>query len=122
VTLGFELTAQHQQLVLGQQPLIELLNPHQALADGGQHFLFQEGDFLFSIGLLAPGAAQRRDRSQRRSDDWRGLKLERTGANPTGSSSRRNGIRALLLRGSSLEFIGKHQLAVSEVVPHPEWV
>lgn len=37
-----------------------------------------QGDLLFSIGLLDPGAAQRRDRSQwrpdaRRASDWRGL-------------------------------------------------
>ena len=59
VPLGFELTAQHQQLMLGQQPLIELINAGQTLADGGQDLLFQAGDLLLSIGLLAPGAAQR---------------------------------------------------------------
>jgi hypothetical protein len=48
-----------KQLLLGQQPLIEGIHPRQALADGGQHLFFQEGDFLFSIGLLDPGAAQR---------------------------------------------------------------
>jgi len=48
-----------QQLLLGQQPLIENIHPGQALADGGPHLFFQEGDLLFSIGLLAPGAAQR---------------------------------------------------------------
>jgi len=48
-----------QQLLLGQQPLIEGIHPGQALADGGPHLFFQEGDLLFSIGLLAPGAAQR---------------------------------------------------------------
>ena len=48
-----------QQLLLGQQPLIENMHPGQALADGGQHLFFQEGDLLFSIGLLDPGAAQR---------------------------------------------------------------
>ena len=50
--LGFELAAQHQQLVLGQQPLIELINAGQTLADGGQDLLFQAGDLLLSLGLL----------------------------------------------------------------------
>ena len=57
--LGFELAAQHQQLMLGQQPLIELINSGQTLADGGQDLLFQAGDLLLYIGLLTPGAAQR---------------------------------------------------------------
>jgi hypothetical protein len=38
--------------MLGQQPLIELINAGQTLADGGQHLLFQAFGFL-SIGLLA---------------------------------------------------------------------
>jgi len=38
--------------MLGQQPLIELINAGQTLADGGQDLLFQAGDLLFSIGLL----------------------------------------------------------------------
>jgi hypothetical protein len=58
VPLGFELAEQHQQLMPGQQPLIERFHPHQALADGGLHLFFYEGDFLFSIGLLAPGPEQ----------------------------------------------------------------
>jgi hypothetical protein len=42
--------------------------------------LFQEPDFLFSIGLLDSGAAERREQSQRRPDARRASGLERPGA------------------------------------------
>ena len=48
-----------QQLLLGQQALIELIKAGQALLDRRDHLLLQQGDFFFSIGLLDPGAAQR---------------------------------------------------------------
>ena len=51
-----------------------------------------------------------------------GLKLERPRSKPQASSPQRNRIRALLLHGSSCVLNGKHQLAVSEVVPQSEWV
>jgi len=48
-----------QQLLLGQQPLIELIDAGQALLDRGNHLFLQQGDLLFSIGLLDPSAPQR---------------------------------------------------------------
>jgi hypothetical protein len=45
--------------LLGQQPLIELIHPRQALLDRWQYLLLQQGDLLLAIGLLDPGAAQR---------------------------------------------------------------
>jgi hypothetical protein len=48
-----------QQLLLGQQPPIELIHPRQALLDCGDHILFQDRDLFLSIGLLDPGATQR---------------------------------------------------------------
>ncbi len=41
----------------GQQLIIDLIHALQALADGRQHLLLQQGDFLFSIGPLDLGAA-----------------------------------------------------------------
>jgi hypothetical protein len=58
LTLGLQLAAL-QQLLLGQQPLIELIHPRQTLLDRRDHLLFQQGDFLFSLGLLDPGPVQR---------------------------------------------------------------
>ena len=58
MALALQLTAQ-QQLLLGEQPLIEIIHPRQARLDCRDHLLFQQDDFLFSIGLLDPGAAQR---------------------------------------------------------------
>jgi hypothetical protein len=46
--------------MLGQQPLIELINAGQTLADGGQHLLFQAGGFLSVVKPLqrrCPSAA-----------------------------------------------------------------
>ena len=48
--------------------------------------------------------------------------MERTRSKPLASSPRRKRISALLLHGSSCELNGKHQFAVSEVVPQSEWV
>lgn len=48
-----------QQLLLGQQPLIELIDAGQALLDCRDHLLLEQGDLLFSIGLLDPDAPQR---------------------------------------------------------------
>ena len=48
-----------QQLLLRQEPLIQLIDARQALLDRGNQLLLQQGDFLLAIGLLDPGAAQR---------------------------------------------------------------
>ena len=58
LTLGLQL-ATLQQLLLGQQPLIQLINARQAVLDRRDYLLLQQGDFLLAIGLLDPGAAQR---------------------------------------------------------------
>jgi hypothetical protein len=58
LTMSLQLAAL-QQLLLGQQPLIELIHPREALLDRGDHLLFQDRDLLLSIGLLDPGAPQR---------------------------------------------------------------
>ena len=58
LALELELTALHQ-LLLGQEPLIQLIDPCQTLLDRRNHLLLQQGDLFFSIGLLDPGAAQR---------------------------------------------------------------
>ena len=48
-----------QDLLLSQQTPIELIQPSQAPLEGGQNFFFQQGDFLFPIGNLNPGAQKR---------------------------------------------------------------
>jgi hypothetical protein len=60
LALGLQLAAV-QQLLLGQQPLIQLINSLEALLDRWDHLLLEQRDFLLAIGLLDPGAAQRRD-------------------------------------------------------------
>jgi hypothetical protein len=58
LTFSLQLAAV-QQLQLDQQPLIQLIHPRQTLLDRRDHLLLQQGDLLFSVGLLDPGAAQR---------------------------------------------------------------
>jgi hypothetical protein len=48
-----------QELLCNFKTLIQLLHPGQAVLNRGDHLLLQPGDFLFSIGLLDPGAPQR---------------------------------------------------------------
>ena len=73
-----------QQLLLGQQPLIELIDAGKTLLDCRDHFLLEQGDLLFSIGLLDPGAPQRQpapaqqdllDRAQRGFQQQEGIFL-----------------------------------------------
>ena len=49
----------NSRILLLEQHLIDRIDPLQALLDGGEHLLLQEGDFLLPIGMLNPGAAQR---------------------------------------------------------------
>ena len=58
LALGLQLAAL-QKLLLGQQPLIQLINSLEALLDRGDHLLLKQANFLLAIGLLDPGAAQR---------------------------------------------------------------
>ena len=55
-----------QQLLLRQQPPIELINARQALLDCGDHLLLEQRDLLLSIGLLDPGARRGSPRRRRR--------------------------------------------------------
>jgi hypothetical protein len=48
-----------QDLHLREDLLIQLTNASQATLESRQHFFFQEGDFLFPIGPIHPGAPQR---------------------------------------------------------------
>jgi hypothetical protein len=58
LTISLQLAAL-QQLLLGQQPLIELIDPREALLDRRDHLLFQDRDLFLAIGLLDPGSEQR---------------------------------------------------------------
>ena len=55
-----ELLNRDPRLLLLLQGGIDRINPLQALLDRGEHLLFQQGDLLFPIGELNPGAAVRR--------------------------------------------------------------
>jgi hypothetical protein len=48
-----------QDLHLREDLLIQLTNASQATLKSRKHFFFQEGDFLFPIGPIHPGAPQR---------------------------------------------------------------
>ncbi len=52
------------QLLLGKQPLIQLINSLEAPLDRRDHLLFQQGDLLLAIGLVDSGAAQRQPPTQ----------------------------------------------------------
>jgi hypothetical protein len=88
-----------QQLLLGQQPLIQLIHPRQTLLDRRDHLLFQQGDFLFSIGLLDPGAPQRQPSPQLQDslDRLEAYSSSRNGSSsglqnaPSGAMGRQNG-------------------------------
>jgi hypothetical protein len=56
LTISLQLAALHQ-LLLGQQPLIQLIHPREALLDRRDHLLFQDRDLFLSIGLFDPGGA-----------------------------------------------------------------
>jgi hypothetical protein len=54
-----ELLNRDLRLLLLLQGGIDRIDSLQALLDRGEHLLFQQGDLLFPIGELNPGAAQR---------------------------------------------------------------
>jgi hypothetical protein len=47
-----------QDLHLGEDLLIQLTDASEAALESRKHFFYQEGDFLFPIGPIHPGAPQ----------------------------------------------------------------